>query len=240
MTFMANAIDLRLVSAEEALRFDSARWLELERLFKTRNVLMSGLRQRWMTTLTAKLDCGGARGALAAQVRARPAPAQPGLRVLLDAAARDRSGFAHRPRQQQHSTTSTAQPAAARRPGRGPDRFGEFARYYRDCEPIHGTTPSAPQRTPAPALPLPLKRTCWIWEPRGRYRRIYRRAGVSIGVAGLVVAIVIAILSAQFSGGTLQGRRRRANPTPRRGHSTAGSRRRPPPYRQPSRARRRH
>lgn len=88
MTFMANVIDRASVSAEEALRFDSDEMAELERLFGDEERLMLALRQRWMTTLTAKLDQAAHEGVPAAQVRARLAAAQPGLRALLDAAAR--------------------------------------------------------------------------------------------------------------------------------------------------------
>ena len=88
MTFMANVIDRASVSAEEALRFDSDEMAELERLFGDEERLMLALRQRWMTTLTAKLDQAAHEGVPAAQVRARLASAQPGLRALLDAALR--------------------------------------------------------------------------------------------------------------------------------------------------------
>lgn len=87
MAFMANLIDRASVSPEEALCFDDARMADLERLFGDEERLILALRQRWMTTLTAKLDQAAYEGVPAAQVRARLAAAQPGLRALLDAAA---------------------------------------------------------------------------------------------------------------------------------------------------------
>jgi ATP adenylyltransferase len=50
--------------------------------------LLLALRQRWMTTLTAKLDQATYDGKSVEQVRAELAAAQPGLRAVLDAAAR--------------------------------------------------------------------------------------------------------------------------------------------------------
>jgi ATP adenylyltransferase len=88
MAFMNHLIDHAATDPDAALRHlvDSAS--ELRRLFGDEEGLFLSLRHRWVTMLTAKLDQAAHDDVPAEHARAQLAAAHPGLRALLDAAAR--------------------------------------------------------------------------------------------------------------------------------------------------------
>jgi AcrR family transcriptional regulator len=86
MALMAQLIQVAESDPEAALALaDNSP--EVFRLFGDVEGLLLSLRQRWMTTLVAKLDQAADDGVVAEQVRADLAAAEPGLRALLDVAA---------------------------------------------------------------------------------------------------------------------------------------------------------
>ncbi|KUH81300.1 MULTISPECIES: hypothetical protein [unclassified Mycobacterium] len=87
MAFMADMIDHAGTDPEGALVLNG-RASEVDRLFGGEEGLLLSLRHRWITMLTAKLDQAAHDDISAAQARADLAAAHPGLRALLDAAAR--------------------------------------------------------------------------------------------------------------------------------------------------------
>ncbi|KUH93823.1 hypothetical protein [Mycobacterium sp. IS-3022] len=87
MAFMADMIDHARTDPEGALVLNG-RATEVDRLFGGEEGLLLSLRHRWITMLTAKLDQAAHDDISAAQARADLAAANPGLRALLDAAAR--------------------------------------------------------------------------------------------------------------------------------------------------------
>ena len=87
MAFMAELIHAAETDPEAALDL-TERASEVSRLFGDEEGLLLSLRQRWMTMLVAKLDQAVHEGVSAEQARADLAAAQPGLRALLDVAAR--------------------------------------------------------------------------------------------------------------------------------------------------------
>jgi ATP adenylyltransferase len=87
MAFMAQVIHAAETDPEAALALaDNSS--EVSRLFGDAEGLLLSLRQRWMTTLVAKLDQAAHDDVAAEQVRADLAAAEPGLRALLDIASR--------------------------------------------------------------------------------------------------------------------------------------------------------
>jgi hypothetical protein len=87
MAFMAELIRAAETDPEAALALgDKAS--EVSRLFGDEEGLLLSLRQRWMTTLVAKLDQAAHDGVAAEQARADLAAAQPGLHALLEIASR--------------------------------------------------------------------------------------------------------------------------------------------------------
>jgi ATP adenylyltransferase len=87
MAFMADMIDRAATDPESALVLNG-RTSEVDRLFGGEEGLMLSLRHRWVTMLAAKLDQAAYEDVPAAQARADLVAAHPGLRALLDAAAR--------------------------------------------------------------------------------------------------------------------------------------------------------
>jgi hypothetical protein len=87
MAFMADMIDRATTDPEAALALNG-RTSDVERLFGGEEGLLLSLRHRWVTMLTAKLDQAAYDDVPAEQARAELAAAHPGLRALLDAAAR--------------------------------------------------------------------------------------------------------------------------------------------------------
>jgi len=87
MAFMAELIRDADTDPETALDLaDKAS--EVSRLFGDEEGLLLSLRQRWMTTLVAKLDQADHEGIPAEQVRAELAAAQPGLHALVEIGSR--------------------------------------------------------------------------------------------------------------------------------------------------------
>ncbi len=84
---MADLIDWATENPNEALNFNG-NTSDVERLFGSEEGLLLSLQQRWVTMLTAKLDQADYDGTPAEQARAELAAREPGLRALLDAAAR--------------------------------------------------------------------------------------------------------------------------------------------------------
>ena len=84
---MADLIDWAAENPDSALDFDG-HMPDIDRLFGGCEGLLLSLQHRWLTALTAKLDQADHDGVPAEQARAELAARQPGLRVLLDAAAR--------------------------------------------------------------------------------------------------------------------------------------------------------
>jgi ATP adenylyltransferase len=87
MAFLSDIIELASTDPEAALTLDG-KASEVQRLFGDEEGLLLALRHRWMTMLTAKLDQAVYEDVSAEQARAALVAAQPGLRALLDAAAR--------------------------------------------------------------------------------------------------------------------------------------------------------
>ena len=85
---MATLIERASTAPERALSFDDSELDDVARLFGDEQGLLLALRHRWVTTLTAKLDQAAYDDVPSEQVRAELEAAQPGLRALLDAAAR--------------------------------------------------------------------------------------------------------------------------------------------------------
>jgi ATP adenylyltransferase len=85
MDFMAELIDRAAENPQSAMSFDDA---TVERLFGDEEGLLLSLQHRWMTALTAKLDQAAEDDIPAEQARAELAARLPGLRALLDEAAR--------------------------------------------------------------------------------------------------------------------------------------------------------
>jgi ATP adenylyltransferase len=83
MAFMADLIERAAENPETACDFNG-RMPDVERLFGSEEGLLLSLRQRWLTALTARLD----DDIHAEQAHAELAARQPGLRALLDTAAR--------------------------------------------------------------------------------------------------------------------------------------------------------
>lgn len=87
MAFMAEIIEAAEIDAEAALdRPDRAS--EVAEFFGNEEGLLLSLRQRWLTMLAARLDQAAYEGIPAEQARDELAAANPGLRALLDVAAR--------------------------------------------------------------------------------------------------------------------------------------------------------
>lgn len=87
MAFMADMIDGAGTDPDAALALNG-RASDVERLFGSEEGLLLALRHRWVTMLTAKLDQAAYDDVPAERARADLAAAHPGLRALLDAAAR--------------------------------------------------------------------------------------------------------------------------------------------------------
>jgi ATP adenylyltransferase len=87
MAFMADVIDRAATDPEAALTLNG-KASDVERLFGGEEGLLLSLRHRWVTMLTAKLDQAAHDDVPAVQARAELAAANPGLRAVLDAAAR--------------------------------------------------------------------------------------------------------------------------------------------------------
>jgi ATP adenylyltransferase len=83
MAFMADLIDRAAENPDAALNFNG-NLPDVERLFGSEEDLFLSLQQRWMTALTARLGDDSS----VEQARAELAASEPGLRILLDAAAR--------------------------------------------------------------------------------------------------------------------------------------------------------
>jgi len=84
---MADLIDRAAVDPEAALHLNG-NLSEVDRLFGGEDGLLLSLQQRWTTLLTAKLDQAADDDIPPERVLADLAARQPGLRALLDAAAR--------------------------------------------------------------------------------------------------------------------------------------------------------
>ncbi len=85
MAFMAELIQAAETHPEAALEL-SDRASEVSRLFGDEEGLLLSLRQRWMTSLVAKLDQAAHEGVPVDRARADLEAAQPGLRALLEIA----------------------------------------------------------------------------------------------------------------------------------------------------------
>ena len=86
MAFMARLIEAADTDPHAAIAGLSES--EVSRLFGDEDGLFLSLRQRWLTMLSATLDEADYEGIAADQAMADLAAAQPGLRALLDVAAR--------------------------------------------------------------------------------------------------------------------------------------------------------
>ena len=84
---MADLISQAAENPQAALDFSES-MPTVERLFGSEEGLLLSLQQRWLTALTAKLDQAAEDGIPAEQARAGLAARDPGLRALLDEAAR--------------------------------------------------------------------------------------------------------------------------------------------------------
>jgi hypothetical protein len=83
MAFMADVINRATENPEAALDFNGS-MPDVQRLFGSEEGLLLSLQQRWVTALTARLDDELPAEQACAELAAR----QPGLRAVLDAAAR--------------------------------------------------------------------------------------------------------------------------------------------------------
>lgn len=83
MAFMADLIERAAENPDAALHFNG-NLPDVERLFGSEEGLLLSLQQRWITAVTARLD----RDISVEQARAEITAAEPGLRALLDAAAK--------------------------------------------------------------------------------------------------------------------------------------------------------
>lgn len=84
---MADMVERATTDPEEALAMASASD-DVRRLFGDEEGLLLALRHRWVTMLAAKLDQASYDDVPAERARAELAAANPGLRALLDTAAR--------------------------------------------------------------------------------------------------------------------------------------------------------
>jgi ATP adenylyltransferase len=87
MDFMAELIDHAAENPQSAINFDQNK-PTIQRLFGGEEGLLLSLQHRWMTALTAKLDQAAEDDIPAEQARAELTERLPGLRALLDEAAR--------------------------------------------------------------------------------------------------------------------------------------------------------
>ncbi|HEY9264953.1 MAG TPA: hypothetical protein VIQ11_10140 [Mycobacterium sp.] len=87
MAFMADMVERATADPEAALDI-AADSEQVRRLFGDEEGLLLSLRHRWVNMLAAKLDQAAHEDVAAEQARAELAAANPGLRALLDAAAR--------------------------------------------------------------------------------------------------------------------------------------------------------
>ncbi|QZT56662.1 hypothetical protein NWT09_28755 [Mycolicibacterium sp. jd] len=87
MAFMADMVERATTDPDGALN-SAAGSDDVPRLFGDEEGLLLSLRHRWVNMLAAKLDQAAQDDRSADQVRADLAAANPGLRALLDAAAR--------------------------------------------------------------------------------------------------------------------------------------------------------
>jgi ATP adenylyltransferase len=83
MAFMADLIERAAENPEAAIDFNG-NLPDVQRLFGSEEGLLLSLQQRWVTALTARLD----DDVPAEQARAELVARDPGLRAVLDAAAR--------------------------------------------------------------------------------------------------------------------------------------------------------
>jgi ATP adenylyltransferase len=101
MAFMADLIGRAAENPQAAIDF-SANAPTVERLFGGQEGLLLSLQQRWLTALTAKLDQAAEDDIPAEQARAELAAKLPGLRALLDEAARRSVRVRGRQRDERH------------------------------------------------------------------------------------------------------------------------------------------
>jgi hypothetical protein len=87
MAFMADMVELATTDPEAALNV-AGQSEHVHRLFGDEERLLLSLRHRWVTMLAARLDQAAHEDVPAEQARSELAAANPGLRALLDAAAR--------------------------------------------------------------------------------------------------------------------------------------------------------
>jgi hypothetical protein len=85
---MARIIDRAAADPDGALDFDADELAEVQRVFGDVDTLLLALRHKWMTALNAKLDQATYDGTPVEKARADLARTVPGLRAVLDAAAR--------------------------------------------------------------------------------------------------------------------------------------------------------
>lgn len=88
MAFMADMVEWAATDPDAALDTAADRSDDVRRLFGDEERLLLALRHRWINMLAAKLDQAAHDDVPAAQARAALAAANPGLRALLDTAAR--------------------------------------------------------------------------------------------------------------------------------------------------------
>jgi ATP adenylyltransferase len=88
MAFMNTLIDHAATDPDAALQSLERTGAQVQRLFGDEEGLLLSLRHRWLTMLAAKLDQAAHDDVPAEYVRAQLAASHPGLRALLEAAAR--------------------------------------------------------------------------------------------------------------------------------------------------------